>query len=343
MVEMKSKKTIEKTHLFASPFKFISSWRSLPPYELISYVLMYSSVPMLAYGFQVYNWDIIKIIVLTILTLYSGYFAALIWNDITDANIDAIAHPDRPIPSGRITSKKFFAVALVFSALTFIFAFLVSTWCLILVGATALFTTFHNKYLKQRIKIPAYSEIFTPVQWVTVAIFGFLALWTALPPNGEKTITVPLFGYISFDMVDLQNMIILVLFTYFVDNAHDLPEGIRDVDGDRKLGVKTYATSFGEKNAARISFVMYFISGMLGILLFFRTILSPIFLILFILLWIYMLNLSYKLLKSTGKNRKKTAFIVGRRGFDYFLMCFNLIFLDMFIQLILNHYNITIW
>lgn len=342
MIEMKNNKILKKNCLLTRPFKFVSNWRSLPPYELISYLFMFSSVPMLAYGFQAYNFEIIKIIVLTILTLYSGYFAALIWNDITDADIDAVAHPDRPIPSGRITSKKFFVVALVFSALTFIFAFLVSTWCLILVGATALFTTFHNKYLKQRVKIPAYSEIFTPVQWVTVAIFGFFALWTALPPNGEKTITVPLFGYISFDMIDLQNMIILVLFTYFVDNAHDIPEGIRDVYGDRKLGVKTYATSFGEKNAARISFVMYFISGMLGILLFFRTILSPIFLILFILLWIYMLNLSYKLLKSTEKNRKKNALIVGRRGFDYFLMSFNLIFIDILIQHILNYFNIAI-
>ena len=56
-------------------------------------------------------------------------------------------------------------------------------------------------------------------------------------------------------------MILLVLFTYFADNAHDLPEGIHDMEGDHKLGVKTYATSFGEKNAARISFCMFFISG----------------------------------------------------------------------------------
>jgi 4-hydroxybenzoate polyprenyltransferase len=120
---------------------------------------MYASVPMLAYGIKPYDLEIITVIILTILALYSGFFAALIWNDITDVDIDSVVHPNRPIPSGRISTKKFFAIALVFSAMTFIFSFLVSFWCFILVGITALFVTFHNKYLKKIVKIPAYSEI----------------------------------------------------------------------------------------------------------------------------------------------------------------------------------------
>ena len=86
---------------------------------------MYASVPMLAYGIQSYNNEILKIIIFTIIAMYSGFFAALIWNDITDVDIDKVAHPDRPIPSGKISRKKFFLIALVFSALTFIFALLV--------------------------------------------------------------------------------------------------------------------------------------------------------------------------------------------------------------------------
>ena len=79
------------------PFAFLSQWRSLPSFELISYVLMFASMPMLAYGIRPYDSTIITIILLSILSLYSGFFAALIWNDITDADIDSIAHPDRPI------------------------------------------------------------------------------------------------------------------------------------------------------------------------------------------------------------------------------------------------------
>ena len=127
------------------PFTFIAQWRSLPAYELISYLLMFASVPMLAYGIQPYNYEIIRIIVLTVLTMYSGFFAAIIWNDITDSDIDAIAHPNRPLPSGRINAKKFFGIALIFSALTFIFAILISRWCLIVVGAAALFVVKCNE------------------------------------------------------------------------------------------------------------------------------------------------------------------------------------------------------
>ncbi|RLF31052.1 MAG: hypothetical protein DRM98_06105, partial [Thermoplasmata archaeon] len=315
------------------PFKFLSQWRSLPPYELISYLLMYASVPMLAYGLQLYNLKILKIIIFTIITLYSGFFAALIWNDITDADIDAIAHPDRPIPSGRISSKKFFSIALVFSASTFIFAFLVSPWCFLLVGFVALFVTFHDKYLKKKVKrIPAYSEIFTPLQWVTVAVFGFLAIWTAFPQTSQILINIPYLGKISASNSAVQQMILLMLFTYFADNAHDLAEGIVDAEGDRKHGVRTYATSFGEKNAARISFSMFFISGLLGVLLFFKTILSFVFLIPFLLIWLYILHLSYQLLKSEKKEMKKIGTLVGRKGFDYFLLSYDLIFLDVLLQ-----------
>jgi 4-hydroxybenzoate polyprenyltransferase len=295
---------------------------------------------MLAYGIHIYNMDIIKIIILTILTLYSGFFAALIWNDITDSDIDIIAHPDRPVPTGQISKKKFFIIALIFSAMTFIFATVVSIWCLALVGITALFVTFHNKYLKKIIKLPAYSEIFTPVQWLAVVIFGFLAIWTAIPSNGEIIFSVELLGNISFNIYDFQNMILLVLFTYFADDAHDLLEGIHDVEGDRKAGVKTYTTSFGERNAALISFFMFFISGIFSILLFIRTILSFVFIIPYLLIWIYILHCSYNLVKSSEKNIKIRGMIVGRKGFNYLLLSYNLIFIDVLLQLFNFHFNI---
>ncbi len=298
---------------------------------------MFASVPMLVYGIKPYGQDIITIIIFTIIALYSGFFATLLWNDITDIDIDAIVHPNRPLSAGRISAKKMFIVALVFSALTFIFSYLVSFLCFLFVGAAALFVAFHNKYLRKIVKIPAYSELFTPLEWVIVPIFGFLAIWTAFPPSGEITLTFPIFGYISFDNFDFQNMILLSAFTYFADGAHDLPEGIHDAKGDRKIGVKTYATSFGERNAARISFVMFFISGIIGILLFIRTILTPVFLVPFILLWFYTINKSYKLLKADKKNMKKLGKIVGQKTFRLFWITYDLIFIDLLIQILILH------
>ena len=317
------------------PIKFVSKWRSLPLYELISYPLMYASVPMLAYGIKSYDSSIITIILLTVLALYSGFFATLIWNDITDADIDDVAHPDRPIPSGRISVKKFFIIAVIFSLTTFIFSFLVNFWCLALVGIAAFFVTFHNLKLKKIVKFPAYSEIFTPVQWVVVGIFGYLAIWTALPQSTEFVINMPFFENISTSIYEFQNMLLLVIFIYFIDDAHDIAEGICDAAGDRKSGVRTYATSFGEKTAAKISFGMFFLSGILGVLLFFRTILSLIFLIPFLLIWIYQIYQSYKLLIAKDNDMKEIGAIVGRRGYNFFLIAFDLIFIDILIQLFL--------
>ena len=325
----------EKKSVLIHPFDFLSKWRSLPSFELVSYIFMFAAVPMLVYGIKPYDSSILFVIVLSVLCLYSGFFAALIWNDITDAEIDSIAHPDRPIPSGRISSSKFFLIALVFSAMTFLFAILVSIWCLALVGATAFFVAIHNKYLKKIIKIPAYSEIFTPIQWVVVVIFGFFAVWT-LELQGSFSFSFPFFGdMLSFNGSDFYAMMLFILFTYFADNAHDLPEGIHDYDGDIKQGVKTYATSFGKKNAARISFAMFFISGLLGFLLFYTTLLSFIFLVPFIGIWLYTLYYSYRLLNSEQQEMSSLGSLVGRKGFNYFLLSFDLIFLDVFVQMVL--------
>jgi geranylgeranylglycerol-phosphate geranylgeranyltransferase len=322
---------------FIRPFIFLSKWRSLPPFEMFSYILMFSSIPMLAYGIQPYNNDIFIIIFFTILSLYSGYFAALIWNDITDEKIDKISHPDRPIPSGRISSKNFFKIALLFSVLTFLFSFMVNFWCFIVVILSAFFVAVHNKYLKKIIKFPAYSEIFTPIQWIIVVLFGYIAIWTTNSYQDSLIFQMPIFENISTSITEFQNMIILILFAYFADNAHDLPEGIHDYNGDKKVGVKTYANSFGKKSAARISFFMFVISGILGIILYIKTILSLIFLIPFLIVWIYTIYHSIILLKFKENEMGEYGEIVGRKGFNYFLLSFDLIFIDIFLQLLLMY------
>lgn len=336
---MDQNKEITKGFFLIKPLWFLVRWRPFPPYELICYMLMFAAAFLFAYGVQPYSFTSIKLVLLTIGTLYSGFFAALIWNDITDKNIDIIVHPNRAIPSGFISSNRFFAIALIFSGLTFLFAVLTSPWCLILVGMTALFVAFHNKYLKKIIKFPAYSEIFTPAQWLTVPIFGFFAIWTALPLTGDINVSVPLVGYLSIQRNQLLPMILLVLFTYFADDAHDISEGIHDVEGDRRHKVKTYATSFGERNAAKISFTMFFISGIFGVLLWYFTLLSLLFLIPFLILWYLMLHNSYQMLKTTDDlQRKNLGRIIGKKGYDYLLFSYSLIFFDVFLQLVNDLY-----
>jgi 4-hydroxybenzoate polyprenyltransferase len=332
---MQNKVEPKLENFLTRPLQFVAHWRSLPPYELIGYVMMFAATTMFAYGIHPYTLEIVKLVVLTVTTLYVAYFAALIWNDITDKDIDTIVHPKRPLPGGQISSRKFFAVALVFSALTFLFSILMSLWCFILVGATALFVAVHNKYLKRIIHLPAYSEIFTPVQWLTMPLLGFFAVWTALPPTGDVNVNVPVLGYISIQNGQLLSMVLLVIFTYFVDDAHDVAEGIHDVEGDRRIGVKTYASSFGEKTAAKVSFTMFLFSGVLGVLLFYYTLLSWIFFIPFLGVWLYTIRYPYRLIKTTDNlQRKHLGRLVGRKGFDFLIASYVLVFFDVLLQLL---------
>ena len=336
---MEHNEKMTKKFFLNRPLRFLVFWRPFPPYELICYVMMFAAAFMFAYGIQPYSYSSILLVFLTIGTLYSGFFAALIWNDITDKDIDIVVHPTRAIPSGFISSSRFFAIALIFSGLTFLFAIFTSPWCLILVGVTALFVTLHNKYLKKIIKFPAYSEIFTPVQWLTVPLFGFFAIWTALPATGDLNFSIPLLGSLSIEHTQLLPVLLLVLFTYFADDAHDISEGIHDVEGDQRHKVKTYATSFGERNAAKISFIMFFISGIFGIFLWYYTILSLLFLVPFLILWSIMLRQSYLMAETTDDMlRKNLAKIVGKKGYDYLLFSYSLIFFDVFLQLINDFY-----
>jgi 4-hydroxybenzoate polyprenyltransferase len=311
------------------PFTFMANWRSLPVYELISYVFMFASIPLFAYGTQPYTFEFLRIVTFTIITLYSGFFAALIWNDITDRDIDIIAHPDRPLPRGKISLSFFFLIALCLSGVTFIFAYLISLYCFFLVGAAAVFVAIHNKYLKRHVTLPAYSEIFNPFQWIVVTIFGFIAIWTTFPPSSHISITFPVFGSISTNNTEIIHLVILVLFTYFADNAHDIAEGIHDAEADDKYGVRTYATTVGIKKAAHISLITYVISGFFALILFLLSPLSPLFLCLFLALFIIILRYPLRLIKSHPHNLKKQGLLVGRKLYDYFLFTHVIIFIDI--------------
>jgi len=317
------------------PFDFIAQWRPFPVYELISYVFMFASIPMLAYGIRPYNLEVSKIIIFTIITMYSGFFAALIWNDINDADIDYIVHSDRPIPSGRISKNKFFTIALFFSAITFIFSILISFWSLLVVSLAAIFVALHNKFLKRLIKLPAYSEIFTPIQWTVVAILGYMVIWSTLSLSNDVYINIPVIGSFSTNGYEFVNMVVLIFFIYFVDTAHDLPEGIHDAEGDNTYGVRTYTTSFSEKTAIKISFFMFFLSGVMGFILFIRTDLTLIFLIPFIIIFVYTLLYSYLLQTKRFKEIENFGSVVGKKIYNFLIFSFDLIFLDIFIHIFL--------
>jgi 4-hydroxybenzoate polyprenyltransferase len=205
------------------------------------------------------------------------------------------------------------------------------------VGIAALFVFVHNKYLKKKVKLPAYSEIFGPFQWVIVAIFGFLAVWTNFPNSSEIYLNLPFIGKISASFSGIYQMILLVLFTYFADSSHDIAEGIIDAKADLRFNVKTYSTTFGIKKAATISFFMFFVSAIFGIMFFIKSILSPVFIVLFSILFIYTMIYELRFLKTNNQKNNQYSNIAGRKLYNYFLFFYDLIFFGIMIQIIANY------
>ena len=314
--------------------RILRKWRPYPFYELVSYILMFASVPMLAFGIKSYSSGFLEVVVLSVLCLYCGFFGAIMWNDVTDKEIDRIVHPERAIPSGVVSSKTFFAFAVILALCVFVFSVLISPWCLVLVVLNSLFVGIHNKFLKQKIKFPAYSEIFTPLQWLTVALFGFVAVWSLPESSGSFVVSLPILGTLRASFESLVAMLVLVLFTYFADDAHDVAEGIHDVKGDQANGVQTYATSFGTRRASFVSLAMFVVSGVFGVLLWYFTLLSYLFLIGFLVLWFWIVSEAYKMVKTNQNNLGQMGKRVGRRGFDYLLLTYTLIFFDVLWQLL---------
>lgn len=327
-----------RSNLLKRIARFVATWRSLPPYELVSYPLMFAAVPMLAVGAQRYDASLVRILLFTVISQYSGFFAALIWNDITDADIDAVVHPDRPIPAGRITKVRFFGIAVLFAISTIGFAWMISPWALAVTLSVAAYVGLHDLALKRYVPIPAYSEIATPMQWTAVGIFGFVAVWSRLPHGGDWTIALPVLGPLSASPGDWGRMVLLAAFIYFTDACHDLPEGIVDADGDRAAGVRTYTTSFGERRAAVIALVWFLLSGVLGVALFAVTSLSYLFLCGFLVLLVYS-GVDFVRLARTSDVRSMTelARALGRKGFNHFLFVFDLMFVDLLVQVIARH------
>jgi len=74
-------------------------------------------------------------------------------------------------------------------------------------------------------------------------------------------------------------------------------------------------------------------------LLFYRTILTLVFLLPFLGVWLYTLYHSFRLLKADEKEIKPLGMLVGRKGFNYFLLAYDFIFLDVFIQLLIFNFK----
>jgi len=167
-------------------------------------------------------------------------------NDVFDIDTDRINQPNRPLPSGKLSTKQaktfYFIVTITgiaASAMINVYSFLIA-----IIAATSVFM--YSFKLKRSIFLGDF----------------IVALTTGLT-----------FIFAGASVRDFNDVYPAAIFAFLINLIREIIKDARDVDGDRQIGVKTFATKFGTTASTYISifltvllFVMAFGAYDLGIL-----------------------------------------------------------------------------
>jgi geranylgeranylglycerol-phosphate geranylgeranyltransferase len=154
-------------------------------------------------------------------------------NDIMDFEIDKITRPKRPLPSGRISFGKAYAVAIICFLGAVILGILADVKFALLFAAVGVFCFIYNKFLKN---LPLAGNF-------------AVALLTTTP------IIIPI---IKFGLPQPE-LINLAFFAFTLTFAREIAKDIEDMAGDKALGLKTCPLLWG----VSFSLILIFICELL--------------------------------------------------------------------------------
>jgi geranylgeranylglycerol-phosphate geranylgeranyltransferase len=144
--------------------------------------------------------------------------AGNIINDIYDIEIDKINRPLRPLPSGKITITEAYILCFVLVVLSISISLIVSYPALLIVLFSLLLLFLYSKFLK---RVPLVGN--TTVAFLTGLVF--------------------IFGGVVVE--NSSAAIIPALFAFLINLIREIVKDLQDVEGDEKVGVKTFPVQFG--------------------------------------------------------------------------------------------------
>lgn len=207
-----------------------------------------------------FNLIIINII-LGAVTYFFIAGSSMVINDIYDLEIDKINRPKRPIPSGRVNIRQ--AKVIFFTTL----------------GIGVAISIFQSSYFNIGFLNVILAVFFSFIGWVYAKWgkkSGFLGnlivsvsfsiglIYGAVLNNS----TIPLYIYFFF------------LTSFFLLLSREVIKGCEDIEGDRKLNVKTLAIMIGIEKSTKLAILFSFAAIIFFILPYFTPILNhPLFLV----------------------------------------------------------------
>ena len=213
---------------------------------------------------------------LAVLVVFFATAGGMILNDYLDLEVDKVSHPNRSVPSGKITARK----ALYSATLFFLIALAISFSINILCFAIAIFSIF---------LLVLYEIFFKNQGFAGNIVVGFISSISFV--FGGAAVGQP------------QNSLIFSTIIFLIVTGREILMDVRDIEGDRLIRT-TLPMQIGEKYATYVGCLLITVTLLLTPLPFIWNILSIWYLLLIIpidFIGIYAVFLSLRDIKSAGK------------------------------------------
>lgn len=163
-----------------------------------------------------------KSIILAAISAALTAAAGNVINDILDREADKINHPARPIPAGKLSTKHAVFEYLILVITANIIALLIHQLAFIIVFLTTILLFLYSNKLK---KIPLLGNIIVAYMTGMAFIFGGVVVGN---PYGA---------------------LIPALFAFLINLIRELVKDIQDIEGDKKVNLKTWPIKHGIKSS----------------------------------------------------------------------------------------------
>lgn len=210
-------------------------------------------------------------------------------NDYFDRDVDRIIHKNRPIPTGRISANDAFAYSMLLFVISLFLAIAVNRIFFALILTCIIVCIFHFWKTKRDIYIIGFSNIGTSLAVSIIPVAGFTIVS-------------------NIDFI----AILLFLIIFFYDLAHDASSSIRDIKGDSKGGITTFAATTGVSTTSKLVLVFFTITFIISLFLGQVTELTHIYLISVISIGVLCyITISFLVNNPSSKNAIKTHTIIS--------------------------------
>lgn len=162
------------------------------------------------------------------LLIEAGVFA---YNDILNIEEDRVNCPERPLVRGDLSLREAAVFGVVMLAAGLCLAYAAGLWVLALASLAVVVGMLYNAWLKRWGPLGNLTVAFSTALPFVYGSVAALGTWEG----------VPLRTWLFF--------LVALLATY----GREVVKGIKDIEGDRKVGVRTYAIILGPRKAAWVS------------------------------------------------------------------------------------------